>query len=160
MRLDGEEYHILSAKRLKTLERVDQMPPELRECVHEFGFGIVNLLVFNGVTNPKAIRMIVTAIWGGARDDNQKRDVRNTIDWLLSQSGTGVSSKTFYRLLAENNLAIVSAEPTRAMLDASLKAVSDHTVRCTKEEKHRRRLRAALRAAMRPDEFEKLKAAS
>ena len=160
MKVDGYDWHELSAKRRETLDRVDKMPPDLRECVHEFGFGIVNLLVFNGVTNPKAIRMIVTAIWGGARDDSQKRNIRNTIDWLLSQSGTGVSSKTFYRLLAENNLAIVSAEPTRAMLDASLAAVSDHTLRCTKEEKHRRRLRAALRAAMRPEEFQKVKAAS
>lgn len=156
----AESFHTLSTKRLETLQRIDVMPSELKECVHEFGFAIVQTLVSNGVRNPSAIRQIVTTIWGGARSDCQRTDVRNTIDWLLSQSGTGVSSKAFYRLLALNNMAIIGAEPTRAMLNASLSEVSDHTVRCTKEEKHRRRLRASIRAAMKPEEFNSLKVAS
>lgn len=160
MIIAGETYHTLSAKRYDALERMDAMPAGLRECVHEFGWGIVQTLVSNGVTNPTAIRQIVVTIWGGARQDCQRTGARNTIDWLLSQSGTGVSAKTFYRLLAQNSLAIVAAEPTRAMLNASMAEVSKHTLRCTKEEKHRRRLRAALRTAMRPEEFNSLRTAS
>lgn len=160
MHLAGEDFHTLSAKRHSTLDRIDAMPAGLRECVHEFGFAIVNALVTNGVTKPSAIRQIVATIWAGARQECQRTDARNTIDWLLSQSGTGVSSKTLYRLLAQNNMAIVTVEPTRAMLNASLAEVSGHTVKCTKEEKHRRRLRAALRAAMHPEQFQQLRPAS
>lgn len=159
MIIAGESYHTLSAKRYAALDRMDEMPRELRECVHEFGFGIVQMLLDNGVRNPAAIRQIVTAIWGGARQECQRVGARNTIDWLLSQSGTGVSAKTFYRLLAANNMAIVASEPTRAMLNASLAEVSGYNIKCTKEEKHRRRLRAALRAAMKPEEFQSLRVA-
>lgn len=156
----GENYHTLSAKRHAVLDRMDEMPRELRECVHEFGFGIVQMLIDNGVKSPAAIRQIVVTIWGGARSECQRMGARNTIDWLLGQSGTGASAKTFYRLLAANNMAVVAAEPTRAMLNASLAEVSGHNIRCTKEEKHRRRLRAALRAAMKPEEFQSLRVAS
>lgn len=152
----ADAFYTLSAKTIEATGRVDGWPYELRECVHEFGYSIVQTLLSNGVKNPSAIRQIVTTIWGGARQQSQRQDARNTIDWLLDQSGTGVSAKTLYRLLAQNNLAIVAAEPTRAMLNASMAEVAGHNVLCTKEEKHRRRLRAALRAAMRPEEFQRL----
>ena len=160
MYIDGEDHHFLSAKRYAALEQMDRMPADLRECVHEFGYGIVQTLISNGVTKPSAIRQIVVAIWGGARQEGQRTGARNTIDWLLSQSGTGVSAKTFYRLLAQSSLAVVAAEPTRAMLNASLAEVSGHSIRCTKEEKHRRRLRAALRTAMKTEQFDQLRSAS
>jgi hypothetical protein len=44
-------------------------------------------------------------------------------------------------------MVIVPIDPTRAMIDASLSEVSGFNVRVTKEEKHRRRLKAALETA-------------
>jgi len=136
----------ISAKRVDQLLAVDAMSPELRGCVHEFGLPIVHACLNAGVTTPRAIRRLVSEIWGGARQQGQQSGARNTIDWLLVQAGAGISSKTLNRILNENNLAIVPCSPTRAMLDASMKEVSGYNVRCTREEKHRRRLIAAIRA--------------
>lgn len=57
-----------------------------------------------------------------------------------------VSSKMLLRFLADNHLAVVSMTPTRAMLAASMAEVSGGNIRCTREEKHKRRLEAAIRA--------------
>lgn len=138
----------ISAKRVEQLTAVDALAPGLRDCVHEFGYPIVHACLNAGVTNPKAIRVLVKEVWGGARQEGQKSGARNTIDWLLIQSGAGISSKTLNRILNENNLAIVPCSPTRAMLDASMREVSGHNIRCTREEKHRRRLIAAVRASI------------
>lgn len=142
------EHDVVGAARMKQLTRVDDMAPDLRECVHEFGLAIVAACLAAGVSRPRTIRQLVKEVWAGARQSSQTSDARGTLDWLLIQAGAQISAKTLYRVLAENNLVIVSAEPTRPMLNASLAEVSGFTVRCTKEEKHRRRLRAALRAAM------------
>jgi hypothetical protein len=147
----------ISDRRFKSLDRMDAMPAELRDCVHEFGLVIVEVLVKHGVRSPKAIREIVKEIWLGPRQEGQKNDAATAIDWLLCQSGNMISAKTFYRMLAENNMTIVKVEPTRAMIEASLAEVSGHNIRCTKQEKHTRRLRAALRAAMQQGEFQRLR---
>lgn len=138
----------LSAKRINQVLAVDALSPELRQCVHEFGYPIVHACLNAGVSSPRAIRVLVSEIWSGARQQGQKSDARNTLDWLLLQAGACISSKTLNRVLNENNLAIVPCSPTRAMLDASMREVSGHSVRCTREEKHRRRLIAAIRATI------------
>lgn len=137
----------MSLRRLNAMERTDAMTKAQRELVHEFGLPIVSVCLKHGVERAAAIREIVREIWSGARQEGQRCDARGTLDWLLMQSGSNVSAKTLCRILADNNLFIVSAEPSRAMLTASMAEVSGHNVRCTREEKHRRRLRAAIRAA-------------
>lgn len=138
----------ISAKRRDQLVAVDALSPDLRRCVHEFGYPIVHACLNAGVTSADAIRVLVKEIWGGARQQGQQSGARNTLDWLLIQVGAGISSRTLNRVLNENNLAIVPCSPTRAMLDASMKEVSGHNIRCTREEKHRRRLIAAVRATI------------
>lgn len=138
----------LNAKREGQLVAVDALSRELRECVHEYGYPIVHACLNAGVISPTAIRMLVREIWAGARQQGQQSGARNTLDWLLIQAGACISSKTINRVLNENNLAIVPCSPTRAMLDASMKEVSGHNIRCTREEKHRRRLIAAIRATI------------
>jgi hypothetical protein len=139
---------LMSAKRYEALERFDAMSPELRECVAEFGFGIVSACLMAGVRSPRMIRTLVKEIWAGARQEGQRNDARGALDWVLQQSGSRLTGKGLRRLLSENNLALITVEPTRAMLDASMTTVSGHKILCTREEKHRRRLRAALRAGM------------
>lgn len=141
----GEAYQ-LSQKRIKQLDAIDMMPGDLRACVHEFGFPIVATLMKFGIKDTRHIREIVREIWLGPRQAGQRSDATRTVDVLLSRNV--VSLKGLTRMLAENNMVIVKVEPTKKMIDASMAEVSDHNIRCTKEEKHRRRLRAALRAAI------------
>lgn len=137
---------LLSARRIDQLASVDRMSPGLRECVHEFGLPIVTAITKFGVHDPRHIREIVRECWLGPRQEGQRSDTRTTLDVLLARGA--ISSKSLFRLLRESNLALVTSEPTRRMLDASMAEVSGHNVRVTREEKHRRRLRAALRAGM------------
>lgn len=142
----------ISAQRQRSLERVDALPTELRGLVHDYGEPIVYALVKHGVTSPIAIREIVREVWTGPRQIGQRSGVKNALDWLLFNSGASINSGTLRRLLADSGLYIVSSTPTRAMLDASMSEVSGFNVRCTREEKHRRRLRAAILAYdARPD---------
>lgn len=139
----------LSAKRVSALETVDRMSPHLRECVHEFGLPIVSVLTKFGITDPRHIREIVREIWTGPRQTGQRACIMGALDFALARGP--VSSLALKRILADSSLAIVSMEPTRVMLDASMAAVTGFNVRVTREEKHRRRLRAALRAAAQED---------
>lgn len=136
----------LDGKRLRALAEVDAMSPELRACVHEFGLPIVGCCAKFGITNPAHIRELVREIWDGAREGRQTNGVYGTVDWLLIKSG-GLSSATLMRVLADHNLTIVPLDPTREMLNASMAEVSGFNVKCSREEKHRRRLIAALAAA-------------
>lgn len=140
----------LSVSRHRALETADDLPPELRRMVHEFGLPIVTTCVKHGVKSPAHIRELVRDIWAGARQTSQGGgNAHGTLDWLLMQAGSNISAKKLCRFLADNNLVICSTEPTRTMLDASMAEVSGHNFRCTREEKHRLRLRAALRSAVR-----------
>lgn len=135
----------IGERRLNALDSVDRMSPALRACVHEFGLPIVNACTKFGIRNPSHIRELVKEIWHGPRQDGQKAGVMNALDVILARGP--ISSNALRRILADGDQVIVSVEPTRAMLDASMAEVSGHNVQCTREEKHRRRLRAALRAA-------------
>lgn len=135
----------MADKRLRALDEVDQMPAGLRRCVHDYGLPIVSVLVKHGVTDPRHIHEIIAEVWRGPRQQGQRTHALNAVDFLFAQGI--VSAASLVRVLAENNMTIVSIEPTRAMLNASMEEVSGFNVRCTREEKHRRRLRAALRTA-------------
>lgn len=136
----------ISRRRIEALEQVDAMSPGLRQCVHEFGVPIVTVLTKFGIREPAHIREIVNMIWLGARQDSQRTGAINAIDFLLARGP--VSSATLIRLLAENSMVITTVEPTKAMVAASMAEVSGFNVTCTKEEKHRRRLHAALRTLL------------
>lgn len=137
----------LSAKRMEHLEYVDNMAPGLRACVHEFGYPIVKCLLEFGIRKPNQIRQIVNVIWNGARQSNQSGGAVGSIDFMLSRGP--VSTRALQRMLFMNNMTIVKFWPSRAMIEASMAEVSGHNVRCTREEKHRRRLRAAIMAEAR-----------
>lgn len=137
----------INARRKHSYEVMEGMDKASRELVQEFGLPIVTAMHKHGVKSPRAITEIVREVWAGARQFNQRNDASGLIDWLLIQSGSSLSAKGLARVLAENNMFIVGAEPSRAMLEASMAEVSGFNVRVTREEKHRRRLRAAIRAA-------------
>jgi hypothetical protein len=142
--------HQLSERRLRQLDETDGMSPELRQCVHEYGYPIVNCLLNLGVRKPSHIRQIVMECWAGARQPMQRNrggGQRETLDWLLIQQGAQISAATLIRVLADNHMVIVPVEPTPRMIEASKATVSGGGQVMTKSEKHRRRLRAAIAAA-------------
>jgi hypothetical protein len=140
------------ARSERALAMTDEMTPGLRECVHEYGFAIVNACRMAGVTRPAMIHLLVREIWEGARQPRQRRANMNTLDWLLVQAKAEVTSAELIRVLRNNDLVIVPICPTTAMINASMKEVSGFTERVTKCEKHRRRLTAAIKAAAKDQE--------
>lgn len=141
----------VSQRALRALDQVDNMPPGLRGCVHEFGFAIVHALRSNGISNPNQIRQLVHEIWRGARQPAQrtgynKQPLLGHLDWILLQAGASISSKTLVRVLYQNSMVIVPREPSSIMVDASMDAVN-HMGVVTKAQKHRNRLRAAIAAS-------------
>lgn len=144
--LDGD---FKSKKTTLSFERIDQMSPELRSVVHEFGEPIVAACVLAGVRQPHRIRQLVREIWEGARALNQTRPRLGSLDWVLLQNGAEISGKTLIRILRDNHHYLVPLDPTKHMIAASMSEVSDFNVRCTKEEKHRRRLRAAIESGVK-----------
>lgn len=139
----------IGRKRLSALETVDALPRDLRGCVHDFGLPIVTVLTKFGIRDPRHIREIVREIWAGPRQTGQGNGTLGAVDFALSRGA--ISLPMLQRMLAENGMVITTVEPSRAMLDASMAEVSGFNVRCAREEKHRRRLRAALRAAIRTE---------
>jgi hypothetical protein len=145
----------IGAKREKALQRVDEMPEGLRQCVHEYGLPIVTACVQAGVNNPRHIHTLVREIWDGARQTGQKNAAKgeriatqDVVDWLLIQSGSSLTAETLARALWERNLAIVPREPDAKMVEASMQTVSGFTEIVTKREKHSRRLKAAIEATV------------
>ena len=49
-------------KRQKRFERIDNLSPEMRELVHEWGFTIVDNFMMCGVHKPKHIRHLVNLV--------------------------------------------------------------------------------------------------
>lgn len=132
--------------RLNRLRLTDAMSPDLRACVHEFGFPIVDACLQAGVSMAANIRQLVMEIWAGARQTGQAGGAEGTLDWVLAQAGANINAARLERVLADFNFRIVPAHPTREMLEASMGEVSGFTERVTKTEKHRRRLIAAIKA--------------
>lgn len=153
----GDEAYNLdrSARSIRAMIAVDNMPRGLRECVHEYGYAIVHAMVESGVTDPRNIHQLVKEVWAGARQPAQRTGrlgkarspILDQIDWLLIQSEAGISAERLFRALDMSNVCVVPAEPSPAMVAASLDA-TNHMGRVTKEQKHRNRLRSAIRAGM------------
>ncbi len=144
----------LSARALRALDNTDAMPRALRECVHEFGYEIVEEFCQAGVRNPTTIRRLVHAAWCGARAPAQRTGSKNShispvlrhLDWLLIQSGAAITAKTLLRELKQHGLFVVPHFPNKAMVDASL-AYTRTVGTVSKTEKHCGRIDAALKAA-------------
>lgn len=153
-----EDYDRLPQRSYRQLEATDAMPRALRECVHEFGYELVTCLVQNGITRPTAIRNIINTIWMGARSPHNRQGLRTNhsrvlenLDWVLSQHPGPISAALLVRLLALNNMAIIPLIPNEIMIAASMATVTasdDVRFRGTKHEKHKRRLTAAIQAAV------------
>jgi hypothetical protein len=52
----------IDARRRKRMEKIDAMPPELRECVKDYGLNIVHSFVECGISKPCQIRHLVETV--------------------------------------------------------------------------------------------------
>ncbi len=128
----------------KRMDRVDAFPVDVRAVIYENGLEIVQEFWNHGVRKAKSIQHLIDTVRGTDLPNGQARfkinkgpnTARNPAEW---KSGDMVGL----------HLVVVSVEPTKKMIDASLAEVSGFTERMTKSEKHRRRLRAALHAAIK-----------
>lgn len=146
-------------RRERSFADIESMSPGLRECVHEYGYAIVHACLESKVSDPSRIRNLVREIWEGARQPAQRRTAGGTIDWLLLQAGAGISAATLFRILADNGFALVTVEPSPQMIAASMAEVSGFNKVVTKSEKHRLRLRAAIKAGLERVKIARIKAA-
>lgn len=141
----------VSKRSIREFDEMGRLSPGLRECVHEFGFAIVNSCRQVGINEPRHIRMLVREIWDGARQPMQRNGavgMVNRLDWLLVQGSAGVSASQLLRYLFDHGFIVVPREPTPPMVDASMDAVN-HMGVVSKRQKHHNRLRAAHKAAVK-----------
>lgn len=157
MDTDVREENRLPGSVLRALEKTDHMPPDLRACVHEFGWAIVKVLIEQGVTSAGGIRAIVNSCWEGARQPHQRRTharpseerespVVDKLDWLLVQAKAEITARTLIRILWHNGMVILPRDPGSIMVKASMATVSKHNMVLTKEKKHYLRLKEAVEA--------------
>ena len=153
---DQTDSITLPDRTLRALDEVDKMPPELRGCVHEFGFAIVDACVKSGISRPQRIRQLVYQIWQGARQPHQRSGVgkgagaaaEDYLDWVLLQAGANITAARLVRVLYDKGLVVIPHEPSDDMVVTSMMAIEGMGV-MTKRKKHSTRLRAAIRAGVR-----------
>lgn len=145
----------ISQKTLRSLDDVDRMSPELRKCVHEFGYEVVSSIIQAGVTNPNKIRNIIHSCLLGPRNSYNRSGkgssyspLLRSIDALLVNSGSNLTAEGLLRFLSLNHMVIVPREPSPAMIDASIEAIR-HMGRVSKRDKHRIRLKMAIDACVK-----------
>jgi hypothetical protein len=111
------------------MDRIDAMPADIRALIHEYGLTVVQAFVDQGVTKATGIRHLIQQVARGS-----------------VEPGTSAGSKGWVQ--SNRNMVVVPLEPTPAMIEASMATVSGHDVVVDKYEKHRLRLRAAIKAGM------------
>jgi hypothetical protein len=63
MAFDPAEYQrIVDRKRRERMDKIDAMPEDIRELVHEYGSTVVNAFMQNGVTKANRIRHLVETV--------------------------------------------------------------------------------------------------
>ncbi len=132
---------------------VDRLPPDLRELVHDYGLHIVNQFVACGVRRPDHIRQLVRSARVGAREPGNERDpgmkrpgkraLAHIDTWMLGQGAT-FNARMLVRAIRDGGFTVISTSPSAAMLEASMAEVSGFNMKCSRSEKHQRRLQAAL----------------
>lgn len=56
---DDQFMDVVVYKRSERMSKIDALPPELRELVHEYGYAVVDQFIRCGVTKPKHIRHLI-----------------------------------------------------------------------------------------------------
>lgn len=57
-----EHERFVTAKRKNRMDRIDNLAPEIRALVHEYGFNVVNAFLQLGITKHRQIRHLVETV--------------------------------------------------------------------------------------------------
>lgn len=138
----------------QSLQIVDNLSPDLRRLVHEYGLHAVQTCLEAGVTRPASIAHVIRSIRGSARGGRQGAvptmklrggRVLSALDpWLLAQ-GAAFTGQQVVRVILDQSYTVLPIQPTATMIDASLGAL-DGVGRVDRHQKHLMRLTAAIRA--------------
>lgn len=62
-RMSDEDFEgFVRDRRIKRMEQIDSLPAPLRECVHDYGWTVVNTCLDLGITKPRHIRHLVETV--------------------------------------------------------------------------------------------------
>lgn len=136
-------------------EEIDNLPPGLRDCVHEFGWSVVRAYMEHGISKPNVIRHLIHTAWNGPREPGNKRGHERgggnraiqALDTYLLRADGVPHGRELVGLLRNSNIVLLPFEPTDKMVLASIDALSKRGT-VTYENKHRIRLRAAMKAGV------------
>lgn len=134
---------------------VDSLPPDIRAVVHDYGQTRVRFCLQAGITDGKTIRNLLASLLLGSPDGTNRTHkiganrIETAIDSILLGLGAPAVARELVTTLRRNGgLTIIPLEPTPIGIDASLGAL-DRIGYVTREQKHKIRLRAAVRATDR-----------
>lgn len=111
------------------MDRIDAMPKEIRELIHEYGLTMVQAFIDQKITKPNVIRHLIQQVQRGSLD-----------------VGSGDGGQGWVQ--QGRAMVVVPAEPTPAMIHASMATVANHDMDVDKFEKHKLRLKAAIKAGI------------
>jgi hypothetical protein len=161
MKDKGQMWDAAGMDRVKRrMATIDAMPKELRALVHEHGLTVIQAFVDGGLTKPKSINHIIDTIRRGSgeigpRESNiihrKNSFAESTIDEILNALHAPPIAVQIINYLLRRGKVITPTEPTEKMIQASMDAVnpvSEGGELLNKRDKHKRRLRAALKIAV------------
>lgn len=84
VKLDEAQFakHV-QAKRIARMEQVDNLPPELRELVHAYGFNVVKTCLDLGITKPRHIKHLVNCVldeFSPTRGSYSRQGIRTEVE--------------------------------------------------------------------------------
>ena len=103
------------------IEAVDNLPADVRQLVHEYGYSVVNKFFEAGVTAPPRIRELIRAVHLGAREPGNKRlggkDATSGLDaWLITRGAT-FTAHMVVRALRDHGYTVIPTGATTLMQD-------------------------------------------
>lgn len=116
------------ARVVARMDRIDAMPPEIRALIHEHGLTMIQAFLDVGVAKANQIAHLIDRVKHGSTE--------------VGDRNTSPKQTAFH--------VYVPVEPSAKMIEASMAEVSNFNMNVTKYEKHRLRLRAAIKAHQRP----------
>lgn len=144
------------------MKEIDSLPEDLRHLVYEHGWSIIKAFIDSGIKKKNSINHIIYTVREGSFEIG-KREGENLIYKSIPLSEEIICrcldffkippiSKQIIGHLIHKGQIIVPTEPSEKMIQASMDAVkpiSEGGRPLTKHQKHKIRLRAAMKAAMK-----------